>query len=90
MVFAVVDGFLLHAAMDVIFSPPGELADRVWRVIGDRLLNVRRAPVPGVETSSRNDFFHRPRRIRLFRARGERKIVTGMETFFHTESGGEG
>ena len=40
MVFAVVDGFLLHAAMDVVFSPPDELADRVWRVIGDRLLTV--------------------------------------------------
>jgi AcrR family transcriptional regulator len=38
MLFAVVDGFLMHAAMDVAFCPPVELADRTWRVIADRLL----------------------------------------------------
>lgn len=44
MLFAVVDGFLMHAAMDVAFCPPAELTDRVWRVIADRLL--LRPPVP--------------------------------------------
>jgi AcrR family transcriptional regulator len=38
VVFAVVDGFLMHAAMDVAFCPPAEMADRAWRVVGDRLL----------------------------------------------------
>jgi len=38
MVFAVVDGFLMHAAMDVAFCPPEELCDRVWGLVADRLL----------------------------------------------------
>lgn len=37
-VFAVVDGFLMHAAMDVTFCPSEELADRAWRVVAERLL----------------------------------------------------
>jgi AcrR family transcriptional regulator len=44
MLFAIVDGFLMHAAMDVAFCPPAELVDRVWRVVADRLL--ARAPSP--------------------------------------------
>jgi AcrR family transcriptional regulator len=36
--FAVVDGFLMHAAMDVIFCPPAELPDRVWAIVAHRLL----------------------------------------------------
>ncbi len=38
MLFAIVDGFLMHAAMDVAFCPPQELADRAWRIAADRLL----------------------------------------------------
>jgi AcrR family transcriptional regulator len=40
--FATVDGFLMHAAMDVVFCPPEALADRVWAVVADRL--VTRTP----------------------------------------------
>jgi hypothetical protein len=38
VVFALVDGFLMHAAMDVAFCPPEQLADRAWRIVADRLL----------------------------------------------------
>lgn len=38
MLFAIVDGLLMHAAMDVAFCAPEELADRAWRVVADRLL----------------------------------------------------
>ena len=38
IVFAVVDGFLMHAAMDAAFCPPNELPDRVWKVVSERLL----------------------------------------------------
>jgi AcrR family transcriptional regulator len=38
VVFALVDGFLMHAAMDAAFCPPEELADRVWRIVAGRLL----------------------------------------------------
>ncbi len=38
IVFALVDGFLMHAAMDVAFCPPAELPDRAWRVVADRLV----------------------------------------------------
>ncbi len=41
--FAVVDGFLMHAAMDVAFCPPAELADRAWHLAASRLL---RTPPP--------------------------------------------
>jgi AcrR family transcriptional regulator len=44
MLFAVVDGFLMHAAMDVAFCEPEELADRVWLVIAQRLL-LRPSPM---------------------------------------------
>jgi AcrR family transcriptional regulator len=44
MLFAVVDGLLLHAAMDVTFCPPDELADRAWQVVADRLLPTRALP----------------------------------------------
>jgi AcrR family transcriptional regulator len=40
ILFALVDGFLMHAAMDVSFCPPDELSDRVWRVVSDRLLRT--------------------------------------------------
>jgi AcrR family transcriptional regulator len=36
--FAIVDGFLMHAAMDVVFCLPEELADRVWAVVAHRLV----------------------------------------------------
>lgn len=42
IVFAVVDGFLMHAAMDVAFCPPEELPDRVWRIVSERLLDTPR------------------------------------------------
>jgi AcrR family transcriptional regulator len=38
MLFGVVDGFCLHAAMDPTFSGSVSLADRVWGVVADRLL----------------------------------------------------
>lgn len=38
MLFAIVDGFLMHASMDVAFCPPDELADRAWKIAADRLL----------------------------------------------------
>ncbi len=38
VVFAIVDGFLMHAAMDVAFCPPDELADRAWQLVADRIL----------------------------------------------------
>jgi hypothetical protein len=34
----------MHAAIDVAFCPPAELADRVWRVVADRLLLAPGAP----------------------------------------------
>lgn len=37
VIFAVVDGFLMHAAMDVAFCPPTELADRAWHLVSSRL-----------------------------------------------------
>ena len=37
VIFAVVDGFLMHAAMDVAFCPPAELADRAWHLVSSRL-----------------------------------------------------
>ena len=40
IVFAVVDGFLMHAAMDTAFCPPDEIADRAWRIVSDRLLKT--------------------------------------------------
>ncbi|MCC6764528.1 MAG: TetR family transcriptional regulator [Deltaproteobacteria bacterium] len=40
ILFAVVDGFLMHATMDVAFCPPDELADRAWRVVSERLLHT--------------------------------------------------
>jgi AcrR family transcriptional regulator len=43
VVFAVVDGFLMHAAMDVAFCPPDELPDRAWRAVADRLVPVSRS-----------------------------------------------
>jgi AcrR family transcriptional regulator len=39
-IFAVVDGFLMHAAMDVAFCPPAELADRAWHLAASRLLHT--------------------------------------------------
>jgi hypothetical protein len=44
MLFAVIDGLLMHAAIDVAFCPPAELADRVWQVVADRLLLAPGAP----------------------------------------------
>ncbi len=41
-VFALVDGVLMHAAMDPAFCPADELADRAWRLVADRLLTVQR------------------------------------------------
>jgi AcrR family transcriptional regulator len=38
MLFGVVDGFTLHAALDPTFSGGLPLADRVWGVVADRLL----------------------------------------------------
>ena len=38
VLFAVVDGMLMHAAMDVAFCAPEQLADRAWAVVSDRLL----------------------------------------------------
>ena len=38
MLFAIVDGFLMHASMDVAFCPPDELPDRAWKIAADRLL----------------------------------------------------
>ena len=39
VVFALVDGFLMHAAMDIAFCPPEELADRAWSLVADRLFS---------------------------------------------------
>lgn len=36
-VFAIVDGLLLHAALDPLFCPPDELANRAWGVVAHRL-----------------------------------------------------
>jgi len=36
-VLAIIDGLLLHAAMDPAFCPTEELADRAWDIIADRL-----------------------------------------------------
>jgi AcrR family transcriptional regulator len=44
VLFAVVDGFLMHAAMDVSFCPPEELADRVWHLAASRLLRAPATP----------------------------------------------
>jgi AcrR family transcriptional regulator len=35
--FAIVDGFLLHAALEPSFCPPDVLPDLVWRAIAERL-----------------------------------------------------
>jgi AcrR family transcriptional regulator len=42
MLFGVVDGFCLHAAMDPTFSGPVPLPDRVWDVVAARLLATPR------------------------------------------------
>ena len=44
IVFAVVDGFVMHAAMDAAFCPPDELADRAWRIVSDRLVRPAGSP----------------------------------------------
>ena len=36
-IFAIVDGLLMHAAMDPEFCPPGELGDRAWSLVAHRL-----------------------------------------------------
>ena len=36
-VFAIVDGMVMHAAMDPTFCPPEELADRTWSVVAGHL-----------------------------------------------------
>jgi AcrR family transcriptional regulator len=36
-VFAIVDGLLMHAAMDPEFCPPDELGDRAWSLVAHRL-----------------------------------------------------
>jgi AcrR family transcriptional regulator len=36
-VFAIVDGFLLHSAMDPTFCPADELADRAWGAVAHQL-----------------------------------------------------
>jgi AcrR family transcriptional regulator len=46
-VFAIVDGLLLHAAMDPAFCPAEELADRAWEVVADRLAPAKRAVTGG-------------------------------------------
>jgi AcrR family transcriptional regulator len=40
VLFAVVDGFLMHAAMDVAFCPPAELPDRAWQLAASRLFRT--------------------------------------------------
>lgn len=37
MVFAMVDGLLMHTAMDPEFCPAGELGDRAWSLVAHRL-----------------------------------------------------
>jgi len=37
MLFAMVDGLLMHSALDPEFCPPAELADRAWSVVAHRL-----------------------------------------------------
>lgn len=37
-VFAIVDGMLMQSVLDPSFCPPDALADRVWRVVADRLV----------------------------------------------------
>lgn len=44
VLFAVVDGFLMHAAMDVAFCPPEELADRAWHLAAARLFRSPSTP----------------------------------------------
>lgn len=51
-IFAIVDGMLMHAAMDPSFCPPEELADRVWQVVADRL-GVGGASPSGVQSPPR-------------------------------------
>ena len=41
-IFAIVDGLLMHAAMDPAFCPAGELADRAWELVADRLGPAKR------------------------------------------------
>ncbi len=50
-VFAIVDGLLLHAAMDPSFCPMDELSDRAWNVVADRL---GAAPATGACGRDRN------------------------------------
>lgn len=38
VLFAVVDGCLMHAAMDVAFCASDELSDRAWSIVAQRLL----------------------------------------------------
>jgi AcrR family transcriptional regulator len=46
-VFAIVDGLLLHAALDPGFCRPDALADRAWAVVAHRLGAPRPAPAAG-------------------------------------------
>lgn len=41
-IFAIVDGFLMHCAMDPSFCPADQLEDRVCAVIVDRLCGPTR------------------------------------------------
>jgi AcrR family transcriptional regulator len=44
LLFAMVDGLLMHSALDPEFCPPGELADRAWNVVMHRLSAGRPQP----------------------------------------------
>ncbi|MBI3766956.1 MAG: TetR/AcrR family transcriptional regulator [Deltaproteobacteria bacterium] len=46
-VFAIVDGLLMHAAMDPTFCPADELADRAWEAVANRLGTVTGVRVDG-------------------------------------------
>ncbi len=46
LLFAMVDGLLMHAALDPEFCPPGELADRAWGLVAHRL-GASDPPAPG-------------------------------------------
>ncbi len=43
LMFATIDGLVMHAAMDAVFHPRADLPDHVWRVVADRL-GVAAAP----------------------------------------------
>ena len=61
MLFAVVDGFLMHAAMDVRSARPASWPIGLWQVVADRLLVRPRTPTRSLDLRQKSAVFRRSR-----------------------------